>query len=119
VTRLETAVQFLDAVNDEDLDSAFALVTGDLELVTWEGETIKGAEAARAAFEGWGLPQFDNLELERGERELAEEGDDVLVRTPVQFRWKGTGELAYQQESAVRFTFRDGRIARAAYRRPE
>jgi pimeloyl-ACP methyl ester carboxylesterase/ketosteroid isomerase-like protein len=110
----EVALDYLDAFGKGDADTALALLTDD---VVWhvdgapEVPTVglrRGRDRVRrwmavfpAAFEPLGGQVFT----------VADQGDDAVVCGRFHFRVKATGRTA-EGDYAVRFTVRDGRIAR-------
>jgi hypothetical protein len=53
----------------------------------------------------------ENPDVEVRDRELAPIEGDILVRPRQIFRWKESGDVAYERPFAVRLSFADDRIA--------
>jgi ketosteroid isomerase-like protein len=105
----DRARRFIDAVLAQDFDAAERLLDPDVETVT-PRTTFRGVAACRQVLrKAAGDEQFT---MEHPGTELSEVEGDVLARTHEVARWRGTGELAYEREVAVRLRFRDDRIVR-------
>jgi hypothetical protein len=106
---LAHARQFLNAVVAHDFQAAEELLDPDVETVTPRG-TLRGIPACRQVLQkASGDEQF---ELEQAEPQFEEIDGDVIARTHEIARWRETGEVAYERESAVRLTLEDDRVVR-------
>jgi hypothetical protein len=103
------ARQFIEAVVGHDLDAAEKLLDPEVETVTPRG-TLRGIAACKQVLEkASGDEQFA---MEQAEPEFEEIEGDVIARTHEIARWRETGEVAYERESAVRLTLDNDRIVR-------
>jgi ketosteroid isomerase-like protein len=109
MTDREIAQRYLEALAAHDLDSAEQLLAPDAEIVMPD-ETTSGAEFI-AAMRAW--PGLDNLDVTIEDRVLTEEGGVIVSRARRVFRWKESGDLAYEQAAETRLTIIDGKVARA------
>jgi ketosteroid isomerase-like protein len=107
---LELVQHYLDAYNQDDVESLLALTHADFELET-PGGGDHGLEAARSFYE-------QDLRQEHAESRVLVErmftaGDDrVLVLYVRQMRWRQTGEVGGDAPLAAVFTLRDGKVVR-------
>jgi len=62
----------------------------------------------------WG--GFDNLDVSIEDRVVTEEEGEIVSRSTRVFRWKGSGEVAYEQPAEARVTVEGGRITRVEMR---
>ena len=104
-----SARQFIEAVTAHDFEAAEALLDPDVETVTPRG-TLRGIEACRQVLQKASGDEQFALEYTAAEFEDIE--GDVIARTQEIARWRGTGDVAYQREFAVRLTLDDERIVR-------
>jgi ketosteroid isomerase-like protein len=106
---LAIAQRYLEALAAEDFETASQILDPDAEVVL-PGGTVSGTEFITGVrtWEG-----FDDLDVETTDRVLTEEDGVVVSRARRVFRWKETGEVAYEQAAEVRLTFHDGKIRRA------
>ena len=108
---LETARarQFIQAVVAHDFDAIQKLLDRDVETVTPRG-SVRGVAACRQVLQKAGGDE--QFVMEQAEPEFEEIEGDVIARTREIARWRETGELAYERDSAVRLTLQDERIVR-------
>ncbi len=104
----EIAKRFVEALFDEDHDTAYSLLDTDVEVVSPRG-TVRGADKMRAR---WGKAEYDHLVPEVDRREYAQENDSVHATTHMTWRWRESGEIAYRTRVEGDFVVRDGKIAR-------
>jgi ketosteroid isomerase-like protein len=106
---LAVVQQFADRVNEQDIPGFLALVDPEVELRTLGG-VQRGLEGARRFAEGGG-PQEHYLTHFVHERAF-DAGDQVVVFTNIQRRWRETGELGDETRIGAVFTLRAGKVLR-------
>jgi ketosteroid isomerase-like protein len=104
----EAVQRFYDAFMAQDLDAFVKALHPHVELQTARGLRIGLAEARAWATR---VPSGD-LEQRFVIEELREHRNHVVALIRKQWWWKGTGELAHEEESAALFTFEGGLISR-------
>ena len=96
-----------------ELETELSFFADDVEWVM-PGRTLRGIEALREAWSRRGAgtgPEELDVELEKGE--LEDHGDGRVTTWNHQvFRWKESGELAYERHATIEYLIRDGKIAR-------
>ena len=105
---LEIAKRYVEALFDEDHDTAYSLLDPEVEVVS-PRRTVWGADAVRAR---WGKAAYDHLTAEVERREYAQDNGSVRATTHMAWRWRESGELAYRTRVEGNFVIRDGKIAR-------
>jgi ketosteroid isomerase-like protein len=99
--------------NATDLEGQLSYFAEDVEFIR-PGRTLRGIEALREAWSRPGAgtgPENLDVELEKGE--LEDRGDGQVATWNHQvFRWKESGELAYERHATIEYLIRDGKIAR-------
>jgi ketosteroid isomerase-like protein len=104
----EAVEAFYAAFMAQDLDEFVAVLHPAVELQTARGLRI-GLEEAR----GWATRIPDGgLEQRLVVEELREHTDHVVALIRKQWWWAESDELAFDEEAAALFTFKDGLIAR-------
>jgi ketosteroid isomerase-like protein len=96
-----------------DLEGELSFFAEDVEWIRPSG-TVRGIEALREAWSRPGAgtgPENLDVELERGELEDLGDGRVATWNHQV-FRWKESGELAYERHATITYLIRDGKIAR-------
>ncbi len=110
---LETVRRFREALQADDDDRANEILADDVEWVELR-RTLHGRQAVADAFvraESSAGPENLDVELETGELEDLCDGRVGTFNRQV-FRWKGSGDVAYQRLARIEYTVRDGQIAR-------
>jgi hypothetical protein len=69
------------------------------------------ARPTNGTLHGFGGPENLDVEFDPGELEDLGDGHVSAVNTQV-YRWKETGELAFERRARIEYTIRDGRIVR-------
>jgi ketosteroid isomerase-like protein len=110
---VDLAWQWEDAVAARDHDALAALLTDDVVVVTPKGKVLEGRDAVRAYYAG---PGFDHLEVSHEDHDFHAHADGVRMTARQVYRWKDSGEHAYDRPLEVVFIVRDDRIARAEMR---
>jgi hypothetical protein len=105
---VEIAKRYVEALSDEDHDTAYALLDAEVEVVS-PRRTVRGAEAVRAR---WQKGAYDHLVPEIDRREYAQQNGFVRATTYMTWRWKEGGEIAYRTKVEGDFMIRNGKIAR-------
>ena len=105
--------KFRDAIRREDADGAVALLVPDVEFVQ-PGRTMHGTDEVREKYvdrmSGSGP---ENMDVEFDPGELEDLGGGRVAATNHQvFRWKESGELAYERRARIEYWVRDGKIVR-------
>jgi limonene-1,2-epoxide hydrolase len=97
---------FIEGFNDQDFDVFLAALDPRVELHTLKLGLITGHDEARrwATRQPGGLQQ--RLVLER----TIEQGDRALALVRQQWLWEGTDEVAEENEIAMLFTIRGGKV---------
>jgi len=107
---LEVAKRYLEALHDDDLDTAYALLDPEVEAVSLQGN-VRGPDVLRAP---WSSAEYDHLEASIDRREYDERNGLVHATTHMTWRWKEGGEVAYTTRLRNGLLVREGRIARIA-----
>jgi hypothetical protein len=105
---VEIAKRYVEALFDEDHDTAYSLLDPDVEVVS-PRRTLRGADAVRAR---WRKADYAHLVAEVDRREYAQENGFVRATTYMTWRWRDSGEIAYRTRVEGDFAIRDGVIAR-------
>jgi ketosteroid isomerase-like protein len=111
---MEIARQFARALEEAartgDRAGVYPLLADDVEWVTPK-RTLRGLEALEKEMI-WGSPP-EKLDLEFEVSDWADRGEGRIVADVHQvYRWKGTGEIAYERERHIELTIRDGKVSR-------
>jgi ketosteroid isomerase-like protein len=96
-----------------DLEAELSYFADDIEWIR-PGRTLRGIEALR---EAWSRPGAEsgpeNLDVELRIGELEDLGGGRVTTWNHQvFRWKESGELAFERHATIDYVIRDGKIAR-------
>jgi ketosteroid isomerase-like protein len=110
---VELARRYEDAMARRDLDALEPLLDPEVVVVTPKGAVIEGPAAVRRYFGGAG---FDHLEVTHEAHDFHLHAGGVRMTARQVYRWKETGEHAYERPLTVSFTFRGERIARVEMR---
>jgi ketosteroid isomerase-like protein len=108
-TALEIARKYLEARWDDDLDTAYALLDPNVEVVFPKG-TMRGADQLRAAWEEAG--EYDHLEPSLEGHDCEQRNGAVRTTTRVTWHWKERGEVAYRSRFSSELVVPEGKIAR-------
>jgi ketosteroid isomerase-like protein len=106
---VDLAERYLEALSTRDFEAASGLLADDAEVVTPDG--AMPAKAFLEEMRSW--PGLDHLELSIEDRQLSEEDGAIVSTARRVFRWRESGEFAYDQPAESRVTVRDGKIVRA------
>ncbi len=109
---IEIATRYLETMSSRDFEMAQRLFAADAEVVAPDG-TTSAAEFLQGVRE-WG--GFDSLDLSIEDRVGTEEDGVIVSRSKRVFRWKESGEVAYEQPAEARVTVEGGRIKRVEMR---
>jgi uncharacterized protein (TIGR02246 family) len=113
VEDVEIVRRWREVLVDDDTEAAAALLAPDLEWVVVSGESLRGIDEVRKYYAGSGSGGPENLDVEFDPGELEDLGDGHVSAVNHQlYRWKQTGELAYERRARIEYTIRDGRIVR-------
>jgi ketosteroid isomerase-like protein len=110
----DTARRYREALRTGDLETAVGLLHPDVELVLPRG-TVTGVEEVRAYLAAQAPLEHIDVETHAGEVEPVD-ADQVRASTAQRWRWRESGDVAYERQSEARYTVRDGRIARVEVR---
>lgn len=104
---------YREAAAKQDLQAQLSFFADDVEVAR-PGRTLRGIEALR---EEWSRPGAgtgpENLDVELEKGELEDLGDGRVTTWNHQvFRWKESGELAYERHATIDYLIRDGKITR-------
>ena len=104
---------YREAFKKHDLEAELSYLAHDIEFIR-PGRTVRGIEAVR---EEWSRPGdgggSENLDVERETGELEDLGEGRVTTWNHQvFRWKESGEVAYERHTTIDYVIRDGKIAR-------
>src|SRR5262245_7667425 len=97
-----------------DESGAISLLAPEVEFVQ-QGRTMRGIDEVRDGYMKSGRPPTDleNLDLDFDPGELEDLGEGRVGATNHQvFRWKESGELAYERRARIEYLIRDGKIVR-------
>lgn len=110
---VEVVRRFRKAIADGDLEASEAVLSPDVEWVVSPAKTLRGIDAVRGFYAGKpsGGPENLDVAADLGELEDLGGGRVSAVNHHV-FRWKETGELAYERRARIDYTIRDGLIVR-------
>ena len=109
---LDVVRRFREAL-DKDESAAVALLAPDVEFVHPRG-VMHGIEEVREKWlrSGGGSGPTDlDMEFEEGKLEDLGNGRVGAINHQV-YRWKESGELAYERYARIEYVVRDGKIAR-------
>jgi len=113
VEDVEIVRRWREVLVDDDTEAAAALLAPDLEWVVVSGESLRGIDEVRKYYAGAGSGGPETLDVEFDPGELEDLGDGHVSAVNHQiYRWKETGELAYERQARIEYTIRDGRIIR-------
>ena len=104
---------YRETAKQNDLEAELSFFADDIEWIR-PGRTLRGIEALREAWSrpgGGAGPEDLDVELEIGELEDLGDGR-VTTWNHQAFRWKESGELAYERHATIDYLIRDGKIAR-------
>jgi limonene-1,2-epoxide hydrolase len=105
---VEIARRYVEALFEEDHETAYSLLDPDVEVVSSRG-TVRGADRVRAR---WRKAKYEHLAPEIEGREYEERNGAVHATTHMTWRWKESGDIAYRTRVEGDFVVRDGLIAR-------
>ena len=110
---VELVRRWREVLVDDDTEDAASLLAPDLEWVVVSGESLRGIDEVRKYYAGSDSGGPENLDVEFDPGELEDLGDGHVSAVNHQiYRWKETGELAYERQARIEYTIRDGRIVR-------
>lgn len=109
---IEIATRFLEAMSSRDFETAESLLAGDAEVTGPDG-TMPATRFVQGLREWEGL---DNLNVSVEDRVVTEEDGEVVSRSKRVFRWKESGEMAYEQPAEARITVASGLVRRVEMR---
>jgi uncharacterized protein (TIGR02246 family) len=100
-------------LDTDDPEARAALLAPDVEWVVVSGKTLRGIDEVRNYYAGSGSGGPENLDVEFAPGDLEDLGDGRVSAVNHQvYRWKETGELAYERRARIEYTVRDGKIVR-------
>jgi ketosteroid isomerase-like protein len=106
----DTARRYREALRSGDIETAVSLLDPDVELVLPRG-TLSGADRVRAFLESNAPLENLDVEIHLGELHRVNGSSVRSLNTQV-WRWRESGDVAYERRSQAEYTVRDGRIAR-------
>jgi SnoaL-like domain len=106
---VDLARECAEAMKAHDLDRVAALLDPEATVVTPKGTVLHGPDEVRRYFGGDG---FDHLEVETVHEDFAAHDAGVRLHARQVYRWKETGEHAYDRPLVVHFEFRGDKISR-------
>jgi ketosteroid isomerase-like protein len=106
---VETARRYEEAMARHDLHALEPLLDSEVVVVTPKGAVIEGPDAVMRYFGGSG---FDHLEVTNEDHDFNLHEGGVRMTARQVYRWKETGEHAYERPLTMTFTFKGDRIAR-------
>ena len=110
---VEVVRRFRAAVRDDDRESAAAVLAPDVEWVVSKNKTLHGVDEVANHYLGKSPGGPENLDVESDLGELEHGGGGRVSAVNHQiFRWKESGELAYERRARIDYTIRDGKIVR-------
>jgi low temperature requirement protein LtrA/ketosteroid isomerase-like protein len=112
VNDIEIATRFLEAMSSRDFETAESLLAADAEVTAPDG-TLPASEFIRGVREWEGL---ENLDISVENRVVTEEDGVVVSRSRRVFRWKESGEVAYDQPAEARITIVAGLVTNVEMR---
>jgi ketosteroid isomerase-like protein len=110
---IELAQRYAEAMEAKDLAAVRALLDDHVVVVTPKGTVLEGIDAVCRYFSG---PGFDHLVVSTEDHEFELHGRGVRQQARQIYRWKETGEDAYERPLETTFEFREGRITRVEMR---
>ena len=110
---IDLAQSWEDAIASRDVDALCALLDADVVVVTPKGKVLTGPDEVASYFGGEG---FDHLEVTHEDHDFVAHADNVRMRARQVYRWKESGEHAYDRPLEVHFRFAGDRIARVEMR---
>jgi ketosteroid isomerase-like protein len=106
---VEAARRYEEAMATKDLDALDPLLDAGCVVVTPKGTVVQGRDAVKRYFGGSG---FEHLEVTHEDHDFNLHGDGVRMTARQVYRWRETGEHAYERPLTVTFTFDGDKIAR-------
>jgi ketosteroid isomerase-like protein len=111
---IDLAQRWEHAIAARNLDELCELLTDDVVVVSPKGKVLEGRDAVRAYFGGDG---FEHLDVAHEEHDFEVHAAGGVRMTARQvYRWKESGEHAYDRPLEVLFRFEGERIARVEMR---
>jgi ketosteroid isomerase-like protein len=110
----DTARRYREALLAGDLETAVGLLHPDVVLVLPRG-TLVGVDDVRAFLAGQSPLENLDVETHAGELQPVNCARVRSVNTQV-WRWRESGDVAYERRSEAEYTVRDGKIARLEVR---
>jgi ketosteroid isomerase-like protein len=109
VSDADLALRYLEAMSVRDFETAELLLARDAEVVVAGEPAISGADFILGVrgFEG-----LDHLDVTVADRVITEEDGVIVSRSTRVFRWRESGEVAYEQPAEARMTVKDGSITK-------
>jgi ketosteroid isomerase-like protein len=112
---MDVAQAYRDVSEADDTAKMLDLLAEDAELV-YPRRTLRGRDEIRAAWDASDPGGPENLDVELEVDPLNEVSDGRIVTANRQiYRWKDSGEVAYERKFAVEYEIRDGKISRLSY----
>jgi uncharacterized protein (TIGR02246 family) len=112
---MDVAQAYRDASEADDTAKMLDLLAEDAELV-YPRRTLSGRDEIRAAWDASDPGGPENLDVELEVDPLKEVSDGRIVTGNRQiYRWKESGEVAYERKFAVEYEICDGKISRLSY----
>jgi ketosteroid isomerase-like protein len=108
---IDLAQRWEQAIAHRDVAELCDLLTDDIVVVTPKGKVLHGCDDVAVYFGGDG---FDHLDVSHEGHDFVIHGPAVRMTARQVYRWKESGEHAYQRPLEVTFHFRDDRIDRVA-----
>jgi hypothetical protein len=105
---VEIAKRYVEALYEEQYDTAYSLLAPDVEVVS-SRRTTRGADEVRAR---WRKAKYEHLLPEIDRREYAQANGTVRATTHMTWRWRESGDVAYRTQVDGDFTIRDAKIVR-------
>jgi hypothetical protein len=98
-----------DAFEAHDIDAVVDLLDPDVIVVTPKGKVLNGTDEVRRYYSGGG---FDHLVVATEDHDFVPHDRGVRLHARQVYRWKETGEHAYDRPLVVHFEFRRDKISR-------
>ncbi len=109
---VDLARQVHDALEAHDVDAVVECLDPEVIVVTPKGKVLHGPEELRAYYSGGG---FDHLVVETEDHDFVAHAAGVKLQARQVYRWRETGEHAYERPLVVHFELRGDKVSRIEF----
>jgi ketosteroid isomerase-like protein len=109
---LDVARRVHDALEAHDVDAVVELLDPEVIVVTPKGSVLHGPDEVRAYYGGGG---FDHLVVATEDHHFVAHDAGVRLHARQVYRWRETGEHAYERPLVVHFELRGDKVSRIEF----